>query len=170
MKNIYQEFKQFSSQMEKKLSDLNLSLTDYPLDHVGYRAKTKEDYKELLNLFQDNSVLYTTKQHHGRAFHMFVLKEPLEFNEVSIPYIEFAEPGGSDSYERGFQHIEFLTNKTTEEIVTHKSKLKDLLFEGKFGDETYLKWPDKTAVKVTKLALTTKSLLDKEAKIMLTSR
>jgi len=158
---------QFATHLEKKLTALNLSFNDFPIDHVGYRAKTKKDFQNLFQLFQKASILYTTKQHHGRSFHMFVLKKPFEYNKVSIPYLEFAEPGGSDSYEKGFQHIELLTNKTIEEIVTNKTKLKDLLFEGKFGDETYLKWPDKTALKVTKVPLITKSLLDDESKIIL---
>lgn len=167
MQQIHKEFQNFMSNLILKFSKLDISIDNYIIDHVGYRAATLDDYKELFDKFKRASVLYTIKHYHDRSFHLFVLKQPLKYKNISIPYLEFAQPGGSDKYDRGFQHIEILSNKAIESLFLNKTEIKKLLFEDKYGEETYLKWPDKTALKVSKRTIITKSLLDDNPKIII---
>lgn len=167
MKKIHIEFQDFMSNFILKLSKIDISIDNFIIDHVGYRAATSDDYKELFDKFKRASVLYTIKNFHDRSFHLFVLKQPLKFKNITIHYLEFAQPGGSDKYDRGFQHIEILSNKAIESLFLNKTKIKKLLFEDKYGEETYLKWPDKTALKVSKRTIITKSLLEDNPKIII---
>gem|GEM_PF-5161359 len=135
----------------------------FPLDHICYRVKTLDEYKEYKELFISQSRLYTEKFFHERHFHAFVLKEPLVYKSAKFYYLEFAEPGGSDSYERGFQHIEFLTNKHWEDMLT-KDLLIKYLYESKNG-ERYIKYEDKIAIKITDTPQITYALLEDNSKI-----
>lgn len=160
MKELRGKFIKFMSSMEHKLAGLGVSIFDYPIDHICYRVADLKRFQKISKSLKKASVLYTTKLFHERHFHLFVLKHALTYKGISINFIEFAEPGGSDSYNEGFQHIEFLTTKTLEGIVSDKNKLNTLLFEGKFGEEQYLKWPDKTALKLTPSSIAIKSMLE----------
>ena len=167
MREVRREFVSFMKDFDSRLSDLGIGLTEYPVDHVCYRVDTKQAFGEYFEIFKGASVLYTKKFFHGRNFLLFVLREPFSFKNISIAYLEFAEPGGSDDYNRGFQHLELHTNRNIREIVKDGKKLEELLFKGKHGDEEYLKWSDKIALKITSKPIITKSLLEDDPEIVL---
>lgn len=155
---INREYSVFINDLKQRLSDLNLTFQSFPLDHICYRANSQKDYDTYFEFFKSKSILYTDKIFHDRHFHTFVLNEPFNYAEVKFYYLEFAEPGGSDDYENGFQHFEFLTNQHLEDVVT-KGKIERLIFKSKHGEE-YLKWEDKISVKFIDTPQITKALLE----------
>jgi hypothetical protein len=74
--------------------------------------------------------------------------------------IEFAQPGGSDQYENGFQHLEISTQKEFNDLCSNTDLVKQLYFEGKYGDEGYLKWEDKIVLKLKRTPLYFESLAE----------
>ncbi len=167
MKELQGQFIKFMGNLEHKLAGLGVSLFDYPIDHICYRVADLGRFEVISKVLKKASVLHTTKFFHERYFHLFVLKKPLTYKSIAIHFIEFAEPGGSDLYSEGFQHIELLTTKPLTKIVRDKQKLKKLLFEDKYGEEQYLKWPDKSAVKLTPYSIIIKSMLEDDPIITL---
>lgn len=165
---IINEFNTFISDLEIRLKDIGVELEGYPVDHVCYRAGSFTEYQALFNKFRDESVLYTTKHFHERNFYLFVLKDPLKYKSISAAYLEFSQPGGSDNYTTGFQHLEFYTNLKVEDLVKRNKSAGALIYKGKYDDEAYLKWPDKVAVKLTKVPIITKSLLEDNPTIIVT--
>lgn len=161
------EFISFISDLESRLKHIDIVLEDYPVDHICYRAGSSVEYQALFNKFSELSILYTTKHFHERKFHLFVLKEPLKYKSISVPYLEFSQPGGSDNYDTGFQHLELHTNLKVEDLAKGNKLAKTLIFKGKYDDEAYLKWSDKTCLKVTRVPVVTKALLEDNPEIFL---
>ncbi len=93
------------------------------------------------------------------------MKSPLTLGDIAISCIEFSEPGGSDSYTTGFQHIEIITKRNLSQISNKQGIIKEYLFKGKFGDEVYMKWPDKVSLKTTSTPLIMKALSAENTKI-----
>ena len=169
MQNIklQKEYEIFVEEMIERCKLIGLDINSFPIDHVCYRAKDIESFNTFLEMFQSISALYTIKSHHGRKFFTFFLKDALDYKNISSYVIEYSEPGGSDTYDNGFQHLELLTNKSYEDILDMDSRdVKDLVFEGKFGDEKYLKWSDKKVIKVKGIPLYYISLSDEESEIV----
>jgi predicted metalloenzyme YecM len=165
--NLQKEYEIFMEEMAKRSKLIGLDIDSFPIDHVCYRAKDIESFNIFLELFKSLSVIYTVKTYHERKFYTFFLKDALTYKNISSYVIEYSEPGGSDTYDNGFQHLELLTNKSYEDILDMGSKdVKDLVFEGKFGDERYLKWNDKKVIKVKSIPLYYISLSDEESDII----
>lgn len=165
---ILSEYQQFTDEMRIRIQKLGANLVDFPIDHVCYRAKTLEEHAQLLPLFTSMSVLYTRKFFHERYFYAFFLREPLNSAGLATYMLEFAQPGGSDSYETGFQHLEILTPLPYHKIFTKEQDLKELLFQGKYAEEeSYLKWSDKKVLKLKRKPIAFESLAEDNSEIIL---
>lgn len=162
---IKQQYNKFIPDIQDRFQKISINLSDHLIDHVCYRAETKTDYQGLFVLLAKHSKLYSTRIHHQRNFHLFVINQPFKFDQQTIPYVEFSEPGGSDQYQTGFQHIELLTNQTWDSVSSQPKEIQELLTTSKFGDEEYLKWPDKIVVKITPIPLITKTLIGENTDI-----
>lgn len=169
MDSLHQEFSQFIVTLEKRLQEVGITLADHSIDHVCFRIANEEAFHKYFELFKENSILYTRKLYRERAFCMFTLRQPFQYKEQAIPYVELSQPGGSDNYDTGFQHIELHIPQGVADLVKDASKLGDFLFTDKYGEETYLKWEDKLVVKTTAVPLVTKSLLFDNPEITLQS-
>lgn len=165
MERIRKEFSGFVDDFKRRLNEVGIDLSDLPIDHVCYRVRDQNDYKKLFKKLSAASLFYTTKFFHERSFHLFVLRQPLTHQEVTTPYLEFSQPGGSDRYERGFQHLEFHTNLSIHDLIKRGPKAGSLLFLGKHDGEEYLKWPDKVALKLTRKPVITKALFEDNPEI-----
>lgn len=134
--------------MDERVLALGLDLKKFPLDHVGFRVATTEDYNIYLEFWKTQSVIISTKKFHDRNFNSFLLKEPLTYLDTAVYAVEFTEPGGSDAYETGFQHVEILTPLSFADLFPNQELIAPYYFAGKYDDETYLKWPDKMVLKL----------------------
>jgi len=165
--DIINEFHNFISDLESRLKALEIAFGDFPVDHVCYRISSLKEYPDFFNLFKSRSLIYTTKNFHERLFHLFALRHPLNYKSISVPYVEFSQPGGSDNYNTGFQHIEFHSNLKAEELISDHGQAAALLYKGKYDGEAYLKWPDKICLKMTRQPIITKSLLEDNSEIFI---
>lgn len=135
-------------EMNNRISLLGLDITKYPIDHVAFRVTNEEEYKRYHDEFASLSVAYTTKFFHDREFGCMFLRTPLVWKNTKVSFLEFAQPGGSDSYTLGFQHLEILTPMSYEELFPD-NRYKELLFVPKYeGEEPYIKWSDKLVLKL----------------------
>ncbi len=166
MTDFQPQFEAFMKQLQLNAASLPFSFSEYPIDHACYRVATPEDYQNTLAAFEALSSVVVSAPHHERNFHILLLKNPLTHNDLSVSCIELSEPGGSDSYRTGFQHIEFHATKDLQQLVAGNTDLAPYFFIGKFGDEHYLKWPDKLALKFTATPVLIKSLSKEDAKIV----
>ena len=138
--NLQQEFETFMSDFESKLTGVGLSLDKYPIDHICFRVSEIKNYEHFLKVFTKMSKLYASRIHNGRKFTIFLLKTPLTYKEFKINVLEYSEPGGSDNYDQGFQHIEFLSKDKMPKLESDSSII---------SEDAYVKWPDKIVAKLT---------------------
>ncbi len=164
-KQFLKEFEDFITTIDSRMSKIGLSLDTYPIDHAAYRITNSKEFKEVTDFLKGISVLYSEKHFHDRIFNIFALKEPLEYKDVKIHFIEISEPGGSDKYDRGFQHIELLTNNDWSDTNVPREIVNELKTESKYGNEIYMKWPDKKVVKVNKKPIIVAALTEDNPEI-----
>ncbi len=165
MKDYKQEFDSFIVDLDKRLDQIGIDLKQYIIDHVCYRAHDLADFESLKADFIQMSAVYTEVFYHERQFLLFLLKEPFVYNGASISCLEFAEPGGSDVYDTGFQHLEVLTPLAYEQLSGTPEKISPLVFQPKNG-ETYLKWGDKICFKTAQQSIFAKSIVVEKAKVV----
>lgn len=171
MMNDYQkQYADFVDKMLERCQPLGIDLSKYPIDHVCFRVKSSEEYHALLEDFVGLSVVYTTKQFHGRTFHAFLLKVPFSHRGVQSYTLEFSEPGGSDTYETGFQHLELASVQELEDLFTQLRQYPELFFEGKYEQESYLKWQDKLVLKVNLIPMIYRSTAEDNPTITTTGK
>jgi predicted metalloenzyme YecM len=166
MRDFQTDYEAFMKVLEDHAASLPFSFSEYPIDHACYRMATQKDYEEICAEFKNLSSEIVNAPHHGRNFHIFVLSKPLTYKNTKVSCIEVSEPGGSDNYPTGFQHIEFLTKLDLQKAVTGNKNLEPFLFTGKFGDEIYLKWPDKLALKFTATPVLEKSKSKEDSEVI----
>lgn len=151
--DLQKEYELFATELIQRCNAVGIDLRKYPIDHVCYRAKNIEAYTQFYNELLSVSTLVTGKIFHNRKFHCFFLKEPLTCSSISSYLIEFSEPGGSDDYDNGFQHLEILSSLSWKELTTDNRKFEAFLLSGKHDGIQSLKWPDKLTVKLTRKPL-----------------
>jgi predicted metalloenzyme YecM len=137
--SLQQQFVDFMSVLESKLIDIDFDMAKYPMDHVCFRVSDLSSYERFLEDFTKLSSMYASRVHNGRKFTIFLLKSPIVYKELKAHILEYSEPGGSDEYEEGFQHIEFISNDTMPQLSS----------DSIISENTYIKWQDKTVIKFT---------------------
>ena len=170
MDTFQNDFDKFLIDLFLRLEEIDFPTSSFSIDHVCYRVQDNSSYQKAVNNLIESSRIHISKTHHDRTFNLFFLKSPLVSNGREVFVIELSEPGGSDSYVDGFQHIEFHTYTDNIALLLPSSNVpEELLFSGKYGDESYLKWSDKTSVKSTKRTLIETMLMDESSRIVIIS-
>lgn len=157
--NILSEFQKFIVDYNQRLLDLGINLENHVLDHICYRVTNLNEYADIGKLFESISSLVIDKPHNGRNFKCYVLKEPFKFNGLEFFYVEFSEPGGSENYDLGFQHIEIVTKLDLDSLGS-AAEIKKYKYSSTKNVVSYLKWPDKLSFKTTPVPLITKMLTE----------
>jgi uncharacterized protein len=121
---LEKEFRLFIDDLEKRLQKVGIDLSKYPVDHICYRVSSDNLFLEMGSVFKNLSLLYTKRIYHERTFYCFFLRKPFVYNSLSFWTVELSEPGGSDDYNEGFQHIEIITNIKLEELSSSSEKVR----------------------------------------------
>lgn len=160
--NIQKQFEGFMITLDKRLLKADCNISNYIIDHVCFRVNDMENYNKYKNIFKELSLLVSNKIFHDIEFQISVLKEPLVYKDIKISVIELSEPGGLRDFQTGFEHIEFLTKKGIEDLVSFDSLTNVEHFEVGFI------WDDLIAVKVTDKPVIFSALLENNSIITLT--
>jgi predicted metalloenzyme YecM len=161
-----QEFDTFISTIQKRFKKIGFSLSTYPIDHICYRITTQKEFEEITDFLKGSSTLFSEKVYNDRIFRIFLLKVPLIFEDVEIQVVEISQPGGSDTYQRGFQHIELLTNDSWHDTGLEDDVIEELATKSIYDDKIYLKWEDKIVVKATRKPVLVQALTEDDPEIV----
>lgn len=165
MTDFHSQFRTFINDLERRLLRIGINLEEYAIDHACFRVRTIEEFEKFREELKVISVVYSEAFHNERQFLIFILKRPLIYDNARIYTIEFAEPGGSDAYETGFQHIEILTNLELSQLSKKPQEVEKLLFHTKNG-EVYIKWEDKVSCKTTNVSVFLKQITEDGGKVI----
>ncbi|MEM9259075.1 MAG: VOC family protein [Bacteroidota bacterium] len=89
------------------------------LDHLCYRVESVSRYENLRDeLLKDGNELLVESPINGRRISTFRLRAPFQFGERSIDLLELPEPKVGSPYSEGYEHVEFVTDRSLDAFAT----------------------------------------------------
>lgn len=107
----------FLNKLFSMLSDIELDVEKYELDHICYRVENLDQYKEKKNDLSQHGKLLVESMINGRLISTFKLHSPIEFNNRKIYLIELPAPKNGHAYPSGLEHVEFVTKDPLQKIM-----------------------------------------------------
>lgn len=100
-----------------ELENLKIDVSDYYLDHICYRTRSENEYKEI-NLFLPNfAKLLIESDVNGRLISTFKFFKPIKYKNRDIFIIEIPSPKKGVTYNSGFEHVEFVIKENLFEFM-----------------------------------------------------
>jgi len=121
IQSIIGDYKDFVANLLGCLANKNIELDNYQIDHLCYRVRTLDEYNTMKKSLMNFSQEYVENVHHDRPIAKFILKEPLRYQNYSIPLIELPAPQENKSYDSGLEHLEIVVGDDFE-ILKDKYK------------------------------------------------
>ena len=105
--------------------------------------------------FSGLGVLAGAAEVSGRPIVIFELNRPVSYRNFVIPAIELLAPKGSDNYQNGPEHLEFVITESFDEFLEkyHGIEFETFRLERKNNPEIKLNFPNKTSLKFHKIAI-----------------
>ncbi len=125
-KIIFKQFQSFYGCIAKYFTEKKWNINHLLLDHACYRVTTQEEYLNLKNKFSLIGELLIESIVSGRPIATYKLYEPLQIGGREISVIELPSPKPGNTYELGFEHVEFVID---EDFVTFSKRYKDVNFD-----------------------------------------
>jgi predicted metalloenzyme YecM len=107
----------FLDEIFSKLSDIELKVDQYELDHICYRVESLDQYKLKKAELSPLGELLVESMVNGRLISTFKLHEPIYYKKRSISLVELPSPKSGHSYKSGLEHVEFVTKEPLQKIV-----------------------------------------------------
>ena len=107
----------FLEDLFSKISDIELKVENYELDHICYRVESNSEYKSKKEELLEFGELLIESMVNGRLISTFKLFDPIIFQNRKIYLLELPSPKSSHSYPRGLEHVEFVTKDPLQKII-----------------------------------------------------
>lgn len=107
----------FLKDLFSMLSDIELDVEKYELDHICYRVESLDEYKQKKDELNDLGELLVESMVNGRLISTFKLINPIEFEKRKIYLIELPAPKKGHAYASGLEHVEFVTKEPLQKII-----------------------------------------------------
>lgn len=112
----FHEFKRkgenFVKELVEDLEKRGLPARGWPSDHLCYRVATKDEYACLKEELSKHGELLTEAMVNGRPISTFRLAHPFQFDDKTVPLLELPAPKDGVVYPSGFEHAEFVIDKS----------------------------------------------------------
>ncbi len=107
----------FLDQLFGMLSDIELNVEKYELDHLCYRVASADEYTEKKKALSSFGELLIESMVNGRMISTFKLHEPIVYKNRKIALLELPSPKPNHSYKSGLEHVEFVTKEPLQKII-----------------------------------------------------
>jgi predicted metalloenzyme YecM len=107
----------FLEDLFSKITDIELKVDNYELDHICYRVQSVPEYKMKKEELTNFGELLIESMVNGRLISTFKLHEPIVYKNRKIFLIELPSPKPMHSYPSGLEHVEFVTKDPLQKIV-----------------------------------------------------
>ncbi len=129
MKEIIGDYEAFIGGIGKGLVAAGIDRSELAMmDHICYRVDTLERYDELLSILSDTAILLGEAIVSGRKIATFELREYIEFDGWTVPYLELPQPKDGSPYPEGLEHAELVVIGGLDRFAERHS---DLAFDAK---------------------------------------
>ncbi|MBC7540465.1 MAG: VOC family protein [Bacteriovorax sp.] len=115
--DVIGDYNFFLEDLFSKISEIELNVEKYELDHICYRVQSINEYKSKKEELSHFGELLIESMVNGRLISTFKLIEPIAFKNRKIFLIELPSPKSMHSYANGLEHVEFVTKEPLQKIV-----------------------------------------------------
>ena len=125
IEQVIGDYKNFSSDLFKRLTAADINIQGLPLSHICYRVNNFEEYKIVSEQLKHFSRAWAEHEFGGRLVSEFILKNPLSLEEGgSVRVVELLPSKAGSSYSRGLQNIGIIVGKN---LLEFNEKYKNVL-------------------------------------------
>lgn len=114
---LINHFNAFEQNIIVLAKTMNISLSDYQIDHLAIRVNQLESAQQWLSLLMTYGEIISDNIVNGRVIYIIKLHAPLNLANQKVSVIELPFPKGKIYPEEGWEHIEivmpFLENEAT---------------------------------------------------------
>jgi predicted metalloenzyme YecM len=125
VENILGNYTKFLDNIFENLDRLQISVSNYYMDHICYRVSTFLLYEEKKVALSKIAELLLENEVGGRLISKFKLSHPLIYRDREILIIELPSPKEGVSYEDGLEHVEFVIDMS---LVNFRSLYSNIDF------------------------------------------
>lgn len=149
IKNILGDYDAFFKDILANLNSKGIKIDGYAMSHLGYKAKSVEEYKYVRDELLPFSESMVENVHNGRPIAKILLKTALKLPQgYSVALMEIMPPKNSQAQKDGLEHCGFVVGKSLEDFEkTYASVLTGIQDQGPFCQPAFIVFDDDTRVK-----------------------
>ena len=98
----------FLNRFIEKIEEKGIDVSGLEMDHIAYRASSKEEYEMMKTEFMKEGDLVDDAIVDGRRVAIYKLRHPIYFRNYLIPALELIEPKAGQNVKSGLEHAEFV--------------------------------------------------------------
>ncbi|MDN4164232.1 VOC family protein [Cytophagales bacterium LB-30] len=99
------------------LQSCGLPISEWSIDHLCYRVETEERYFSMKNALENEGKLLIESKIGGRMISSFLLNQPFEIAQWTIPVLELPAPKQGAAYPEGYDHFEVVVPFSLEKLI-----------------------------------------------------
>ncbi len=101
----------------KELDIRHIDVSNYVIDHLGYRTISKDEYETTKMKFSELGEFLPEVVIRDRRIAIIRLTSPFVYQNYTIEALEILEPAEDNQFSSGFEHAEFVVNKDLSQIM-----------------------------------------------------
>lgn len=106
------------------LEKVDVDVIGLDMDHICFRVENMEQYEALKSVLSKRSVLLVEHEINGRIIASYRLFEPIIVGAFSVEVIELPAPKKGSPYPLGFEHAEFVADRSLDDFLLKYPNLK----------------------------------------------
>ena len=114
--DLWLDLPEFEKKLQLMAKALNLSLSDYPIDHVSVRCHHIETANRWHTGLQQCARLISDNQINGRPIRLYELEQPISIANQAVWIIELPFPKDKIYPQESWEHIEMVINVAPSEL------------------------------------------------------
>ncbi len=117
IESIIGDYKKFLDKIFQNLKEAGFDSAEFEeIDHIAYRTESLESYEKIKKELLKFSKNYSEKMFGGRLIMVYLLENPIVYNNFTIKGFELLAPKENNSHKEGLEHAEFVTKTTLPEF------------------------------------------------------
>lgn len=113
----------FLDDLFNQIEHHGLDVSKFYMDHICYRVASLEDYDSLKSKLLEHGQLLSDKIIGGRPISVIQLYEVYHYNGRYINVVELPAPKSGSDYNKGYEHVEFVTPMPLDQFISNHSSI-----------------------------------------------
>ncbi len=114
---MFNRYTNFLDKLYQLALEKGIDLNNFQLDHIAYHASDSDNYESIKAEFEKHGELFREATVEGRRVGMFKLNSEIEYGQQKFSFIELVEPLEGQVHPSDFEHAEFISELSFQEII-----------------------------------------------------